>query len=116
MTTANVIPLSAQVAADLARQHALPMCTVLTPELGSRLQAVNAMTRTLRAAGIRIEHVVVLDSTVFIAPESSDLLASLFRGKWRGASWTTVGKHTKNMVTLDGVRVAWMTPVKEQDQ
>jgi len=33
MAAANVIPLSDIARAELARQHALPVCTVLTPEL-----------------------------------------------------------------------------------
>ncbi|MNR37333.1 hypothetical protein D3C85_1553410 [compost metagenome] len=116
MPIANVIPLSAQVAADLARQHAMPVCTVLTPELATRLQAVNAMTRRLRDVGVRVEAASPLDATLFIVAEDSDRLAAAFRAEWRGVSWSTKGTRTLNSVRLDGCRICWLTPVKEQDQ
>lgn len=116
MSTANVIPLSAQVAADLERQHAMPACTVLTPELAKRLEVVNTMTRRLRAAGVRVEAASPLDLTLFIVAEDAARLAEAFRTEWRGVSWSTKGTSTLNSVSLGGCRICWLTPVKEQDQ
>ena len=116
MAVANIIPLSAQIAADMARHHALPGCTVLTPQLAKGLQAVNDMTRRLRTAGVRIEAASPLDTTIFIKAEDAARLAEAFRSEWRGVSWSTKGLHTLNSVRLDGVRVCWLTPVKEQNQ
>lgn len=115
MSTAKVIPLSAKVAADMAIQHALPMCTVLTPELANKLKAVNEMSRRLRAAGVRVETASPLDATLFIRTEDSDQLAAAFRNEWRGVSWSTKGIHTLNSVRLGGCRICWLTPVKEQN-
>ncbi|MDP3816207.1 hypothetical protein [Pseudomonas sp.] len=115
MPIANVIPLSAQVAADLARQHAMPACTVLTPELANSLQLVNAMTRRLRDVGVRVEAASPLDVTLFIVAEDAGRLAEAFRAEWRGASWSTKGTRTLNSVRLGGCRICWLTPVKEQD-
>ncbi|ARU87093.1 hypothetical protein [Pseudomonas sp. M30-35] len=99
-----------------ANQHFMPVCTVLTAQLADSLGKVNSMTRRLRTAGIRVETASPLDLTIFIAADNAQQLADYFRSEWRGVSWTTCGKHTKNMVRLGGVTVAWMTPVKEQDQ
>ncbi|MNR28043.1 hypothetical protein D3C85_1453470 [compost metagenome] len=92
----------------------MPLCSVLTPELAKALEAVNGLSRVLRGAGIQVEHEVVLDSTIFIAADSSDRLAELFRGEWRSPSWTTAGDKNRNMVTLRGVRVVWFTPARGQ--
>ena len=115
MPAANIIPLSAQVAADIARWHALPACTVLTPELASSLQLVNAMTRRLRAVGVRVETTSPLDKTLFIATEDAQHLADAFRNEWRGVVWSTNGTRTLNSVRLGGCRICWLTPVKEQE-
>ncbi|HLD67411.1 MAG TPA: hypothetical protein VJA19_15335 [Pseudomonas sp.] len=116
MSTANVIPLSAQVAANLARLHAMPVCTVLTPQLAERLQSVNVMNRRLRAVGVRVEAASPLDATLFIVAEDAARLAEAFRAEWRGVSWSTKGTRTLNSVRLGGCRICWLTPVKEQDQ
>lgn len=99
-----------------ASTHALPTCNVLTPELAEKLAAINSVSRSLRSAGVRIESIVVLDVTIFIAPESAEFLAIVFRQQWQGVCWRTLGALTRNMVTIEGVRVVWFTPVKEQDQ
>lgn len=112
MRAPNVIPLNADIAADIARQHALPMCTVLTPELADKLRAINDMTRRLRAAGVRIEAASPLDAKIFINAEDSDQLAASFRGEWRSPSWSTKGVHTINSVRLGGCYVCWLTPAK----
>ena len=114
MSTAKVIPLSAQVAADLVRQHAMPVCTVLTPELAERLQSVNVMNRRLRTVGVRVEAASPLDATLFIVAEDAARLAEAFRAEWRGVSWSTTGTRTLNSVRLGGCRICWLTPVKEQ--
>lgn len=115
MAAANIIPLNADIAADIARQHALPMCTVLTPELADKLRALNDMTRRLRAAGVRIEAASPLDAKIFINAEDSEQLAASFRTEWRGVSWSTKGVHTLNSVRLGGCCICWLTPVKEQE-
>lgn len=97
-------------------EQSSPVCNTLTPELAEKLAAVNSVSRGLRAAGVRVETTVVLDMTIFIKTESSDSLAAAFRHQWQSACWRTVGKQTRNTVTIDGVRVVWFTPVKEQDQ
>ena len=115
MATANVIPLSAKIAAEISIQHALPMCTVLTPELSDKLRALNDMTRRLRAAGVRIEAASPLDAKIFINAEDSEQLAASFKHEWRGVSWSTKGVHTLNSVRLGGCCICWLTPVKEQE-
>ncbi|MDH0958978.1 hypothetical protein N5C54_14445 [Pseudomonas chengduensis] len=112
MATANVIPLNADIAADIARQHALPMCTVLTPELADKLRALNDMTRRLRAEGVRIEAVSPLDGKIFINAKDSDQLAASFKHEWRSPVWSTKGVHTINCVRLGGCQVCWLTPAK----
>ena len=115
MATANVIPLSAKIAAEISIQHALPMCTVLTPELADKLRALNDMTRRLRAAGVRIEAESPLDGKIFIKAEDSDQLAASFKHEWRGVSWSTKGVHTINSVRLGGCCICWLTPAKGQE-
>lgn len=112
MATANVIPLNADIAADIARQHALPMCTVLTPELADKLRALNDMTRRLRAEGVRIEAASPLDAKIFIKAEDAGQLAASFKHEWRSPSWSTKGVHTINSVRLGGCYVCWLTPAK----
>ncbi|MDH1339800.1 hypothetical protein [Ectopseudomonas oleovorans] len=112
MATANVIPLSAKIAAEISIQHALPMCTVLTPDLADKLRALNDMTRRLRAAGVRVKSASPLDGKIFINAEDSDQLAASFKHEWRGVSWSTKGVHTINSVRLGGCYVCWLTPAK----
>lgn len=113
MANPNVVPIKPSISVN---QHAMPVCTVLTAQLADSLKKVNDMTRRLRAAGIRVETASPLDLTIFIATDSAQQLADTFRKEWHGLSWTTCGKHTKNMVRLGGICVAWLTPVKEQNQ
>lgn len=116
MATAKVIPLNGAAAVDLALSgHSMPACTVLTPELATRLQAVNTMTRRLRDVGVRVEAASPLDTTLFIVADDAQRLAEAFRSEWRGVSWSTKGKHTINSVRLGGCRICWLTPVKEQE-
>ncbi|SDU82425.1 hypothetical protein [Pseudomonas sihuiensis] len=112
MRAPNVIPLSAKIAAEISIQHALPMCTVLTPDLADKLRALNDMTRRLRAVGVRIEAASPLDGKIFINAEDSDQLAASFRSEWRSPSWSTKGVHTINSVRLGGCYVCWLTPAK----
>jgi len=113
MATANVIPLNAEGAAP---RHSMPLCTVLTPELAEGLRLTNDIARRLRAAGIRVESTSPLDTSLYITAEDSALFAELFGKDWRGVAWSKAGKHTRHSVYLGGVRIAWLTPVKEQDQ
>lgn len=99
-----------------AIEPASSACNTLTPELAEKLAAVNSVSRGLRTAGVRIEATVVLDLTIFIKAESADSLAAAFRQQWQGVCWRTVGKQTRNTVTIHGVRVVWFTPMKEQDK
>lgn len=113
MANPNVVPINQSAA---IKQHAMPMCTVLTAQLSDALEKVNSMTRRLRAAGVCVETASPLDHTIFITANSAQQLADTFKKEWRGLSWTTCDKHTKNMVRIDGVCIAWLTPVKEQNQ
>ncbi|SDU75319.1 PIN domain-containing protein [Pseudomonas sihuiensis] len=70
MRAPNVIPLSAKIAAEISIQHALPMCTVLTPDLADKLRALNDMTRRLRAVGVRIEAASPLDGKISSTPRT----------------------------------------------
>ncbi|HEJ2039530.1 TPA: hypothetical protein SLV86_001284 [Pseudomonas aeruginosa] len=112
MAAHKIIPLNAKIAAEISIQHALPICTVLTPELADKLRALNDMTRRLRAAGVRIEAASPLDGKIFINTEDSDQLAASFKHEWRGVSWSTKGVHTINSVRLGGCYVCWLTPAK----
>ncbi len=112
MRAPNVIPLSAKIAAEISIQHALPMCTVLTPDLADKLRALNDMTRRLRAVGVRIEAASPLDAKIFINAEDSDQLAASFSSEWRSPSWSTHGTKTINSVRLGGCYVCWLTPAK----
>ncbi|EPO7789637.1 hypothetical protein ACPTIT_16575 [Pseudomonas aeruginosa] len=112
MAAHKIIPLNAKIAAEISIQHALPMCTVLTPELADKLRALNDMTRRLRAAGVRIEAASPLDGKIFIKAEDSDQLAASFKHEWRSPSWSTKGVHTINSVRLGGCYVCWLTPAK----
>ncbi|MCY1295207.1 hypothetical protein D9M68_419090 [compost metagenome] len=110
----NVFPIRPEEPIAAVPAHAMPVCSVLTPELGKVLEAVNGLSRVLRGAGIQIDAEVVLDSTIFITADSSDRLAALFRSEWRSPSWTSYGDQNRNMVTLRGVRVVWFTPARGQ--
>jgi len=112
MVTAQIIQLNAE---GTAPRHCMPMCTVLTPELAEGLRLTNDLARRLRAAGIRVESASPLDTSLYIAAEDAAPFAELFRRQWRGVSWSSTGLHTRHSVYLDGVRVSWFTPVKEQN-
>lgn len=114
MATATVIPLSPQPATGMARQHAMPLCTVLTPELATRLQQINQLSRRLRTAGVRVMAVQPLESSIRIEAEDSEQFSAAFNGEWRGVSWRSVGAFTLNSVHLDGCRVCWLTPARGQ--
>ncbi|WP_435608747.1 hypothetical protein [Pseudomonas knackmussii] len=98
------------------QQPVAPALTYLTPEFAKRLGAFNAMTRELREAGIEIEALVEKDNRIFIRAEDSDLIKTNFLSEIRGMRYRTKGNLTHNVVTIRGVDVAWLTPVKEQDQ
>lgn len=93
-----------------------PEMVHLTDAFAKELAAFNAMTRAIREAGIEIVALVQPDNRIFIRPEDSDLVKSNFWPDIRGMRYRTVGKYTHNVVTIRGVDVAWLTPVKEQDQ
>lgn len=93
-----------------------PALTYLTEEFAMQLQAFNAMTRALHGAGIEIQALIALDNRIYIRAEDSDLVKSNFLSEVRGMRYRTVGKYTYNVVSIRGVDVAWLTPVKEQDQ
>lgn len=112
MAAPNIIPFNAKIAAEISIQHALPMCTVLTPELADKLRALNDMTRRLRAAGVRVKSASPLDGKIFIYAEDSDQLAASFHSEWRSPVWSTKGVHTINSVRLGGCYVCWLTPAK----
>ncbi|MDH0095888.1 hypothetical protein N7333_04795 [Pseudomonas sp. GD04158] len=117
MVTSNVHPISTQAAIDLAmRGHAMPVCTVLTPELADKLRVINEMSRRLRAADVRVEVTSPLDCKIFIKAEDSDQLAASFSSEWRSPSWSTKGVHTINSVRLGGCYVCWLTPAKGLQQ
>lgn len=98
------------------QQPAPPALHYLTAEFAQHLAAFNAMTRALREAGIEIEALVEKDNRIFIRAEDSGLIKTNFLSEVRGMRYRTAGKHTHNVVTIRGVDVAWLTPVKEQDQ
>ncbi|HHR0444946.1 TPA: hypothetical protein ACSXXW_000945 [Pseudomonas aeruginosa] len=91
-------------------------CRVLSHELAEKLAAVNAVTRALREAGVRVTATSVADESLFIDREQAQTLADHFMPELRGIQCTTVGATTCNSVRLRGVRVSWLTPVKEQDK
>lgn len=93
-----------------------PAMVHLTDEFAKELAAFNAMTRELRGADIEIVALVQADNRIYIRAEDSDLVKSNFLSEIRGMRYRTKGKHTHNVVTIRGVDVAWLTPVKEQDQ
>ena len=94
----------------------LPAMVHLTDEFAKELAAFNAMTRALREAGIEIRSLMQHDNRIYTRTEDSDLVKSNFLSEIRGMRYRTKGKHTHNVVTIRGVDVAWLTPVKEQDQ
>ncbi|MCY1266041.1 hypothetical protein D9M68_437550 [compost metagenome] len=93
-----------------------PQLTCLTEDFAKRLHAFNCMTRALHEVGIRTKALMQADNRIFIAAEDSDLLRSRFFQELRGVRWKTFGSATHNIVTIRGVDVAWLTPLKEQDQ
>ncbi|WP_182852449.1 hypothetical protein [Metapseudomonas otitidis] len=90
-----------------------PVCNVLTADLAKSLQALNSLSRCLRAAGIQVEAEVVLDTTLLIAATSSSRFAELFQKEWHSALKTSKGRQNLNSVVLRGVRVVWLTPARE---
>lgn len=109
MGTVHQMPIERQA-------QAAPALVYLTDELAKQLASFNAMTRELHAVGIEIVSLVQLDNRIYIRAEDSDLVKSNFLSEIRGMRYRTKGKHTHNVVTIRGVDVAWLTPVKEQDQ
>lgn len=98
------------------QQPAPPALHYLTEEFAKQLAAFNAMTRALRDAGIEIQSLVQLDNRIYIRAEDSDLIKTNFLSEVRGMRYRNLGTHTHNVVTIRGVDVAWLTPIKEQDQ
>ncbi len=90
--------------------------SILAPDLQTKLSAFNELTRDMRAAGVKVEALAVLDHTIFVSPESVDLIARRFAHEVRGSRYRTSGKYTRNAVTIRGVDVVWLTPVKEQNR
>lgn len=98
------------------QRPAAPELHYLTAEFAEHLAAFNAMTRALREAGIEIEALIEKDNRIYIRAEDSGLIKTNFLSEVRGMRYRTEGKLTHNVVTIRGVDVAWLTPVKEQDQ
>ncbi|WP_448680548.1 hypothetical protein [Pseudomonas nicosulfuronedens] len=98
-------------------QQSPPSVPVLLDEsFVKQLAAFNAMTRALREAGIEILSLMQHDNRIYIRTEDSDLVKSNFLSEIRGMRYRTTDRVTHNVVTIRGVDVAWLTPVKEQDQ
>lgn len=98
-------------------QQSPPSAPVLLDEyFVKQLAAFNAMTRALRDAGIEILSLMQHDNRIYIRTEDSDLVKSNFLSEIRGMRYRTTDRVTHNVVTIRGVDVAWLTPVKEQDQ
>jgi hypothetical protein len=94
--------------------HSLPVCSVLTPELAQNLDAINRLTRRLRAAGIQIKAATPLDRTLWIEPHKAQSLRFIFAHELRGISRRANGETDLNSVHIGGCRVCWLTPIQEQ--
>ncbi|MBA1271650.1 hypothetical protein G7029_29735 [Pseudomonas carnis] len=90
--------------------------SVLAEDFTTKLSAFNQLTRDIRAAGVVIKHLVVLDNKIFIDQDSVDLFLQRFGGELHRISFTPAGRCTRNTMRVRGVDVAWYTSVKEQDQ
>lgn len=92
-----------------------PACTVLTEAFVSRLSALNALNRDLRAAGVQVVAVDVESATLTISLASAQLLVSHFAQRLRGLLSRTESHLTRHHTVINGISVVWFSPVKEQD-
>lgn len=90
--------------------------SILADEFPIKLCAFNELTRDMRDAGITVERLEFADNKIFINPLSVDLMSRRFGHELRGVRYATVGRRTRNTVTIRGVDVIWFSLVKEQDQ
>lgn len=88
----------------------------LGSDFATRLSGFNELTRDIRAAGVVIKHLVLVDNKIFIDQDSVDLFLRRFGDELHRISFTPAGRCTRNTMRVRGVDVAWYTLVKEQDQ
>ncbi|MDD1014563.1 hypothetical protein [Pseudomonas rubra] len=90
--------------------------SILAEEFPVKLSAFNELTRDIRESGIEVLRLEFADNKIFISPLSVDLMSRRFGHELRGVRYATVGRRTRNTVTIRGVDVVWLSLVKEQDQ
>ncbi|MDU9028738.1 hypothetical protein [Pseudomonas mediterranea] len=104
-------------ALDLAGTAArIEPMSILAEAFPVQLSAFNGLTRDLRDAGVSIKLLVFLDNRIFIELDSLELFMRRFGSQLCGVRYSPAGSLTCNTVTVRGVDVAWLTPVKERDQ
>ncbi|MDD1014650.1 hypothetical protein [Pseudomonas rubra] len=93
-----------------------PSMSILADEFALRLCAFNELTRDMRDAGIAVERLEFADNKIFINPLSVELMSRRFGHELLGVCYATVGRRTRNSVTIREVDVVWFSRVKEQEQ
>lgn len=90
--------------------------SVLAEDFAVKLSAFNELTRDIRAAGVVIKHLVLVDNKIFIDQDSVDLFLRRFGDELHRISFAPVGRCTRNTMRVRGIDVAWYTLGKEQDK
>ncbi|MFL1515265.1 hypothetical protein [Pseudomonas prosekii] len=90
--------------------------SMLTEAFAMQLCSFNELSRDIREAGVSTKLLVFLDNKIFIDPEGVELFMRRFGHELGGVRYGPAGRLTCNTVTVRGVDVAWLTPMKEQDR
>lgn len=93
-----------------------PPLSVLQPEFQPLLSTFNELTRDIRAAGVPVLKLSLLEKRIVVSIDDVDLIARRFAHEIRSQSSKTEGGMTCRSVQIRGIYVSWFSMVKEQDQ
>ena len=101
---------------SLAPPQPKPPLSLLQPEFQPLLSTFNELTRDIRAAGVPVLELSLLEKRIVVSIDDVDLIARRFAHEIRSQSSKTEGGMTCHSVQIRGIYVSWFSLVKEQDQ
>jgi len=93
-----------------------PPLSLLEPEFQPLLSTFNELTRDIRAAGVPVLELNLLEKRIVVSIDDVDLIARRFAHEIRSQSSKTQDGMTRHSVQIRGIYVSWFSQVKEQDQ
>lgn len=93
-----------------------PPLSLLEPEFQPLLSTFNELTRDIRAAGVPVLELNLLEKRIVVSIDDVDLIARRFAHEIRSQSSKTQDGMTRHSVQIRGIYVSWFSLVKEQDQ